>query len=259
MRAIEDAPRDQLKLIEERAYYKTEAQVARSAEKTALKNEKKAKTAAKVLSDKISELGRDLREAKTNAEDFDHLAKEWQLAAQQHESEKEELKKEVEELKRADEEMRLKNEQLGRETEELKAKNEQLGRETEELRRVCEAEMAARRAEAEELAGSLQGWKDRCLAQQTQLKRARIEAIDWYKREGGFQDHLGKNAALWYRCGVEVGVRQAVRRTPGAVDLTPDYSLQEGVAMSEFTLVDFPDDLEEEEFIETLPATPSAH
>ncbi len=232
MRILDGLPKGETKLTEKCAYFKEEARLFKQGMEKAQKSEKKSKAAIKTYTEKSLE--------------WQNSSKVWQGKAEERAAEVEKLQAEVVKLQSADAVLRQKDEQREKEIEELK--------------RSFEAERVASHDEIEKLSSSLQGWKENYNSQQTLLKSAKIDAINWYKESPFFKDHLSKFAAMFYQSGMDAGMKQMVRRTPAAVALEPDYEADEGVPFPQFKLADYPDDnLEAEISVGTVPATPSGH
>ncbi len=232
MRFLDGLPKGEAKLTKECMYFKEEARIAKTQLQAAQRSEKKAKAATKTISAKSKE--------------WQDSSKEWERTAENRAIEIKGLQAEV---------ARLQSVESG-----LRDQDEQHVKEIEELRRSLDDERIASRAEIAKLTSSLQGWREDYNSQQTLLKSAKIDAINWYKGSSYFRDHLSKFAAMFYQSGMEAGVKQMVRKTPGAVELEPDYEVNEGVPFPQFNLADYPDDnLESEISVGTVPVTPSGH
>ncbi len=230
MRFLDGLSKDEKKVLEDRLRYKEEVRITRQQLQAAEKSLKKAKAANLTQSAKSRE--------------WHDLADEWEKTAEDRAMEIKGMQLEL---------SRMQGVEAG-----LREQNEQRAKEIEDLRRALDEEKAARHAEVEKLSNSLHGWKEDYDFQQTLLKRAKIDTINWYKGSPYFEKHLSRFAAEYFASGMQAGAKQVVRRTPDAIELELDYESTEGVQFPKFVLADYPDEgIEKEAFVGFIPSAPS--
>ncbi len=144
------------------------------------------------------------------------------------------------------------------EVERLQAEVERLQRVGGERESAFEDLKCSSQAEIEKLSSSLKGWKDNYNDSQLALKRAKMDAINWYKGSSYFINNLSRFAAEFFASGMQAGAAQMIRKTPGAVALELDYESNEGVPFPQFNPADYSDEgLEQAVSVGTVPSTPS--
>ncbi len=230
MRVLDGLPKGEKKITEARMYFKEELRVTKRQLERTEKGEKRAKALFKVATAK---------------------SKEWRDSSNKWEKVAEDR---VVELK----ETQLELSRLQGVANGLREHDVQRVKEIEDLRRALDEEKAARHVEAEKFSNSLQSWKEDYDFQQTLLKRAKIDTINWYKGSSYFKNHLSRFAAEYFASGMQAGAKQVIRRTPGAIELELDYGSTEEVPLPPFVLADYPDEgIEKEAFIGFIPSAPS--
>ncbi len=144
------------------------------------------------------------------------------------------------------------------EAERLQAEVERLQRVAGERESALEDLKSSSQAEIEKLSSSLKGWRANYNDSQTALKRAKMDAINWYKGSSYFINNLSSFAAEFFASGMQAGAAQMVRRTPDAVPLELDYDSQEGIPFPKFNPADYPDEgIEQAVSAGTVPSTPT--
>ena len=144
------------------------------------------------------------------------------------------------------------------EVERLQAEVERLQRVGGERESAFEDLRCSSQAEIEKLSSSLKGWKENYNDSQIALKRAKMDAISWYKGSSYFMNNLSRFAAEFFASGMQAGAAQMVRKTPGAAAFELDYNSTEGVPFPQFNPADYPDEgIEQAVSAGTVPSTPT--